>query len=166
MGNGHWLNGKLPSLPPQAASAPPSFGPFAIFPTLLGQGWSRKVTPQFATQELERASGKSARRMHMRWPLYELELTYDFLRGDAIKQELQKIMGFFEAMQGQTQAVLASAARAFRFAEPTRRRGRRRDDGLSPAAHDGAFTEPLAGVESFGRARQRVAAGRWRLDAL
>ena len=31
-------------------AAPPSFGPFPSFPTLLGVGWSVKVTPKFSTE--------------------------------------------------------------------------------------------------------------------
>ncbi len=150
---GHWLNGKLPALLTPTASPPPSFGPFPSFPTLLGVGWSVKVTPKFSTATLERASGKSARRMLMRWPLYEIELTYDFLRSDSVNQELQQIMGFFEAMQGQTQP--------FWFQPPGLSTLQNQlvgvGDGMTTSfpmqRTTGAFTEPLAGVASLSAVR-------------
>ena len=164
---GHWLNGKLPSLLTPTASAPPSYGPFAFFPTLLGLGWSAKVTPRFSTARLERASGKSARRMHMRWPLYELELTYDFLRSDAINQELQQIMGFFQAMQGQTQPFWLQPPGLSALQSQLVGVG----DGVTTSfplqRTTGGFTEPLAGVASLSAVRVNgspLTGGGWTLS--
>ncbi len=166
--NGHWLNGKLPSLPPIAPSSPPSFGPFPTFPALIGQGWSSKVTPRFSTLEHERASGKSSRRMKMRWPLYEIELTYDFLRSDAVNAELQNILGFFESAQGQTQPFWLAPPGLAALTNQLVGTG----DGVTTAfpmqRTTGAFTEPLAGVASLSAVRVNgapLAPGAWSLSA-
>jgi hypothetical protein len=150
---GHWLSGKFPSLPPVAPSPAPSVGAFPTFPALTGKGWSSIIRPKFATAVADHASGKSSRAGRMRWPLYEIELTYDFLRADALSAELQRIAGFFGEMQGQ--------ATPFWIAPP----------GLSALSNqiivigDGAtlsfplvrsigdFTEPLAGVSNASAAR-------------
>ena len=162
--NGHWLNGKLPSLPPQAPSSAPSFGPFASFPTLIGQGWSSKVTPRFATLAHERASGKSSRRMKMRWPLYEIELTFDFLRGDAATQELQNILGFFESMQGQAQPFWLAPPGLSALTNQLIGTGDGATTVFPMQRATGAFTEPLAGVSSLTAVRVNGAAlapGAW-----
>jgi len=112
LGQCHWLNGKLPSLIAPPPSPAPNYGPFPTFPLLPGQGWSSVVRPKFATQAHDRASGKSSRRARMRWPLYEIELTFDFLRGDAT-QELQQISGFFASQQDR-RSPSGSRRRAFR----------------------------------------------------
>ncbi|ARN82170.1 baseplate megatron protein TIM-barrel domain-containing protein [Methylocystis bryophila] len=165
---GHWLNGKLPALPTPTPSPPPSYGPFASFPSLLGLGWSTKVTPKFSTATLERASGKSARRMHMRWPLYEVELIYDFLRSDSVNQELQQIMGFFETMQGQTQPFWLQPPGLAALQSQLVGVG----DGVTTSFQmqrtTGAFTEPLAGVASVSAVRVNgspLPAGGWTLSA-
>jgi len=165
--NGHWLNGKLPSLPPQAPSSAPSFGPFASFPTLIGQGWSSKVTPRFATLEHGRASGKSARRMKMRWPLYEIELTYDFFarrRGDARTAKHPRLL---REHAGTGATLLARAAWALRADEPNDWNRRRRDDGVSNAARDRGIHGAARGrIEPDGGAHKRRGAGLWRVESL
>ena len=166
--NGHWLNGKLPSLPPQSPSSAPSFGPFASFPTLIGQGWSSKVTPRFATLEHGRASGKSSRRMKMRWPLYEIELTYDFLRGDAATQELQNILGFFESAQGQAQPFWLAPPGLSALTNQLIGTGDGATTVFPMQRATGAFTEPLAGVSSLTAVRVNGAAlapGAWSLSS-
>lgn len=47
----------------------------------------------------------------MSYPLWEFELSYDVLRGDAINLELQTLMGFFEQMLG--------SCTAFNYTDPT-----------------------------------------------
>ena len=57
--------------------------------------------PRFATDALDRVSGRSARRARYAAALYDVQLTYDLLRADAAHGELQSIAGFFGAMLGQ-----------------------------------------------------------------
>ncbi|QGM45838.1 baseplate megatron protein TIM-barrel domain-containing protein [Methylocystis heyeri] len=145
--NGHWLNGKFPALPAPAATAPPSYGPFPTFPELIGLGWSIVLKPKFATQGHDRASGKSSRRAKMRWPIYEIELSYDFLRGDGT-QEMQQISGFFAAQQGQAQPFWLAPPGLSEIAGQAIGVG----DGVTTAfaltRTTGGFSEPLAGVSS------------------
>ena len=112
--------------------------------------------------------GKSARRMHMRWPLYEIELTYDFLRSDAVNQELQQIMGFFEAMQGQTQPFWLQPPGLSALQNQLVGVG----DGVTTSfpmqRTTGGFTEPLAGVAGLAAVRVAGAplpSGGWTLSA-
>jgi hypothetical protein len=146
--NGHWLNGKFPALPAPAAPTPPSYGPYPTFPALIGLGWSTILKPKFATQGHDRASGKSSRRAKMRWPIYEIELSYDFLRGDGT-QEMQQISGFFAAQQGQAQPFWLAPPGLSEIAGQAIGVG----DGVTTAfaltRTTGGFSEPLAGVSSI-----------------
>ncbi len=150
---GHWLNGKLPATAIPSLSPPPSFGPFPSFPALPGLSWSMTVTPRFATQTHERASGKSGRHMQMRYPLYEIELVYDMLRADAVNLELQQLLGFFKSVAGQ--------ALPFWFAPPGLATLSNQMIGTGDGAtttfqitrSTGAFTEPLAGLASLAAVR-------------
>ncbi len=165
---GHWLNGKFPQLPPLTPSPPPALGPFSTFPTLIGLGWSMTAAPRFSTAAHDRASGKSGRRMKMRWPLYEIELTFDFLRSDSVNQELQQLLGFFEEMQGQAQP--------FWLAPPGMAALTNQLIGLGDGAttvfpmvrSTGPFTEPLAGVQSLSAVRVNgvpLASGAWSVSS-
>ncbi|KAF2991161.1 glycoside hydrolase TIM-barrel-like domain-containing protein [Methylocystis sp. MJC1] len=100
--NSHWLNGKFPGVASPAQPSPPAMPALATFPSLPGLAWSAVMRPKFATQTHDHASGKSSRRAKMVYPLYEIELTYEFLRADSAG-ELQALLGFFKQQQGQTQ---------------------------------------------------------------
>ncbi|HLJ70629.1 MAG TPA: glycoside hydrolase TIM-barrel-like domain-containing protein [Roseiarcus sp.] len=97
---GNWLSGRGPALPPLAASPAPTPGSYSSFPALVTLGWSTRVKPRFATQIADRASGRSSRRPLYEAALYDIELTYDLLRGDEAHRELQEIAGFFAASGG------------------------------------------------------------------
>lgn len=83
----------------------------ATFPTLIGQTWEVKKRPMFSTIVQRTASGKEIRSALMSYPLWQWELSYDLLRGDAVNAELQNIVGFFEQMLG--------SATAFNYTDPT-----------------------------------------------
>src|SRR5579883_532950 len=100
---GNWLSGRGPALPPIPPSPPPAPGVYASFPTLGALSWSTHIAPRFATDVAARVSGRSSRRPRYAAALYDVELTYEVLRGDAAHLELQTIAGFFAAMQGRTQ---------------------------------------------------------------
>jgi hypothetical protein len=150
---GHWLNGKLPALPAPTPSAAPVYGPFPTFPSLSGLAWSMRVTPRFATIAHDRASGKSGRRMKMRYPLYEIELSFDLLRSDAADLELQQLMGFFESLEGQAQPFWLAPPGLATLESQLIGTG----DGVTTVfpivRSTGAFTEPLAGVSVLSAVR-------------
>ena len=150
---GHWLNGKLPAFPAAQPSPPPIFGPFPTFPSLAGLGWSMTVIPRFATVAHERASGKSGRRMKMRYPLYEIELTFDLLRSDAINLELQQLLGFFESVQGQAQPFWLAPPGMSTLANQLIGTGDGATTSFPMVRSTGAFTEPLAGVSNLSAVR-------------
>lgn len=83
----------------------------STFPTLSGIRWDVKKRPRFNTIVQRTASGKEIRSALMSYPLWEFELSYDVLRGDAINLELQTLMGFFEQMLG--------SCTAFNYTDPT-----------------------------------------------
>ncbi|MFZ0606855.1 MAG: glycoside hydrolase TIM-barrel-like domain-containing protein [Xanthobacteraceae bacterium] len=125
---GLWLNGKTPFLAPPIADAPPSPGPYSLFPSLPAPGWSIRISPRFATRSALHVSGREARAGKFLTPLWQIELEYNLLRMVSPNDELQTILDFF--------AQCAGEDTAFYFAPP----------GLSPATvqllgiGDGAVT--------------------------
>lgn len=71
----------------------------AVFPTLPGLAWSVIKRPMFSTRAARTASGKSIRTAYWSYPVWRLELRYEFLRDDATN-ELETLLGFFLARQG------------------------------------------------------------------
>jgi uncharacterized protein (TIGR02217 family) len=78
----------------------------AIFPTLPSLAWSTFKRPTFSTRISKRTSGREVRAANYAYPLYEFELSYEVLRADAAYQELQQLLGFFLARQGQFDTFL------------------------------------------------------------
>jgi uncharacterized protein (TIGR02217 family) len=103
---GNWISGKGPMLNPPAADAPPGPGSYAVFPMLMGQGWSVHYAPRFSTRVLAHVSGRETRSTPMTRPLYDIELSFDLLRDDASHRELQQVIGFIAAHAGRAQPFL------------------------------------------------------------
>jgi uncharacterized protein (TIGR02217 family) len=103
---GNWICGKGPAIDPPAADAPPAPGSYAVFPMLMGQGWSVKIAPRFSTRVLAHVSGREARSARMGSPLQDIELNFDLLRDDASYGELQQVIGFIGAHAGSAQPFL------------------------------------------------------------
>ena len=108
---GNWIDGKGPAINPPTVDAPPNPGTYATFPTLSGQAWDIKYAPRFLTRALAHVSGRETRAACMTSPLYDIELTFDFLRANAETAELQQVIGFIGSNAGQT--------RPFLFAPPS-----------------------------------------------
>jgi len=77
----------------------------AVFPALPGLAWSVDKQPAFATVVRTAASGQETRVALWPAPRWHFKLGYDLLRADA-NQELQTLMGFFLARQGQYDSFL------------------------------------------------------------
>jgi len=77
----------------------------AVFPTLPGLAWSVDKQPEFSTVVRASASGQETRVALWANPRWHFKLGYDLLRADAA-QELQTLMGFFLARQGQYDSFL------------------------------------------------------------
>ncbi len=88
-------------LVPPAPTPPPSPGTYQSFPVLSVLGWSAHVRPKFSTLEAQHVSGRSSRKAQRAFAYFDIELTYEVLRSDALDLELQTIAGFFAQMQGQ-----------------------------------------------------------------
>ena len=77
------------------------------FPSLPGQGWSVHKKPTFSTIVASHVSGREVRDPLWQYPLWEFELSYDGLAGDATSypglgaQSLQSLMGLYLQCQGQ-----------------------------------------------------------------
>lgn len=72
----------------------------AVYPSLPGLAWDRKRTPRWSTTIQKSVSGRETRAALWQYPLYAWELTYGFLRADAVHAELQTLLGFFNARKG------------------------------------------------------------------
>lgn len=77
----------------------------AVFPALPGLAWSVDKQPEFSTVVRTAASGQETRVALWPAPRWRFKLAYDLLRADA-HQELQSLMGFFLARQGQFDSFL------------------------------------------------------------
>ncbi|MBV8061452.1 MAG: DUF2460 domain-containing protein [Alphaproteobacteria bacterium] len=80
----------------------------AIFPTLPGVEWSNLKVPIWSTGVKKTASGREFRLAYYSYPLYRFQLSYEFLRSDPAYVELQTLIGFFNARQGQFDTFLYS----------------------------------------------------------
>ncbi len=82
----------------------------AVFPALIGQGWSVTREPLWQTRVQQSISGKETRLADWSYPRWEWGLTYDVLRqgaiGGAVYAEFAQLAGFFNARQGQFDTFL------------------------------------------------------------
>jgi uncharacterized protein (TIGR02217 family) len=75
------------------------------FPLLPGLTWSVHVAPKFNTRVASHVSGREIRTAWQQYAIYDLTLSFDFLRGDST-QEIETLQGFFLARQGQYDTFL------------------------------------------------------------
>lgn len=74
-------------------------------PLAPGLTWSAHVLPRFKTRVADHVSGREIRTAWQQYAIYDLTLSFDVLHGDAT-QEIQTLMGFFLARQGQYDTFL------------------------------------------------------------
>lgn len=65
-----------------------------LFPTLKGLAWNIVKKPKFSTVISPHVSGREVRVSNYSYPLWEWDMSYEFLRADS-HNELQTLMGFF-----------------------------------------------------------------------
>lgn len=75
------------------------------FPLSPGLTWSVHVAPKFNTRVASHVSGREIRTAWQQFAIYDLTLSFDFLRGDST-QEIETLQGFFLARQGQYDTFL------------------------------------------------------------
>lgn len=80
----------------------------AVFPVLAGLTWDIKASPQFNTSVKRAVSGSEVRAAYMVYPLWTFSLKYELLRDNVANNELQTLLGFFNARQGQFDSFLHS----------------------------------------------------------
>jgi len=74
-------------------------------PLAPGLTWSVHVAPKFNTRVAGHVSGREIRTAWQQYAIYDFTLSFDVLNGDAA-QEIQTLMGFFLARQGQYDTFL------------------------------------------------------------
>ena len=90
-----------------------------LFPDLHGLAWSYTLTPMFSTEVQQATSGREVRAAFWSAPLWKMALTYEFLHDDAQHvdsngyTELQQLVGFFLARQGQFDSFFARFGAAY-----------------------------------------------------
>jgi uncharacterized protein (TIGR02217 family) len=77
----------------------------AVFPTFPGLTWNVTKTPQWSTRVQRVASGRELRASLFTRPLWGIKLSYEVLRANGL-QELQQLVGFFNARQGSFDSFL------------------------------------------------------------
>lgn len=78
----------------------------AVFPALPGLAWSIEKIPEFATTVRTAQSGQETRIANWSRPRWHFRLSYELLRADTAHQELQQLVGFYLARQGQYDSFL------------------------------------------------------------
>lgn len=77
----------------------------SVFPVLPGLAWNVLKTPQWSTQIQRAKSGRELRASLFTRPLWSIRMSYELLRSGA-QQELQQLVGFFNARQGSFDSFL------------------------------------------------------------
>lgn len=122
----------------------------AVFPVLPGLAWDRRRSPQWSTLVQKAVSGRETRAALWQYPLYQWELTYEFLRADATHAELQTLVGFFNARRG--------AFESFLYEDPADNAATGQTLGLGDGATrdfplartQGGFTQPVDALKALG----------------
>src|SRR5579884_4002345 len=80
------------------------------FPALRGLDWTVTLTPEFSTGIQQAKSGREVRVAYRQYPIFNVQLTYEFLRDDekqtkyldpdTQRTEFDQLVGFFLARQG------------------------------------------------------------------
>lgn len=78
----------------------------AVFPSLPGLAFGVSRAPQFSTKVFRAVSLREVRGAFAAYPLWGFTLTYEFLRKGQGVAELEQLVGFFLARQGQFDSFL------------------------------------------------------------
>lgn len=121
-----------------------------IYPTLPGLTFSVQKKPLWSTKITTAASGRETRVALYQYPLWEFQLSYEFLRDDAAYNELRQLMGFYLQCQG--------AFGTFLFVDPDDCQAQAQPIGISdgttldyPLVRTlGGYVEPVGGVVNMG----------------
>jgi uncharacterized protein (TIGR02217 family) len=82
----------------------------AVMPVLAGMGYPVVRTPVFDTDVQKAISGKQNRLAYFTYPLYEWSADINVLRSLVSPNDLQTLIGFFNARQGQFDSFLYTDA--------------------------------------------------------
>lgn len=77
-----------------------------VFPTFPGLSWGVTVTPKFSTAVKTAISGRELRAAMAAYPMWEIALQYEFLRGGSLGTDLDTLAGFFLQVKGQWDSFL------------------------------------------------------------
>lgn len=94
---------RVPEEGPVATAVLPVFSPIKaplIAAPLPGLTWSAHKKPMFRTMVNSAVSGKEIRTARMQYPIYQFELTFEFLDSRDNKTQLETLMGFFMTQLG------------------------------------------------------------------
>jgi len=72
----------------------------ALFPSLPGLAFDVGKSPMFSTDVKTSVSGREMRRANWAHPIYQIALTYEFLRDELTFDELKTLAGFYMQRQG------------------------------------------------------------------
>ena len=78
----------------------------ATLPSFAGLSWDISVSPAFSTKVHRAVSGYEVRAAFMAYPLWTFNLKYDLIRDSVTNNELDTLLGFFNARQGQFDSFL------------------------------------------------------------
>lgn len=84
-----------------------------VYPSLLGQDIVATRAPAFATKVKRAVSGKEFRAAFMAYPLWNLSISYEFLRDGNRGADLQTIEGLFMQMRGAWDSFLVAVLSDF-----------------------------------------------------
>jgi len=119
-----------------------------VFPVLAGLQFPVKRSPVWKTKKQVSASGKEARTAMWTYPVWNIQMGYEFLRDTTANDELKTLVGFFNARLGMWDD--------FFFSDPDDKTATDQGFGVGDgttktfqlARSYGGWTEPVRGVQS------------------
>ena len=114
----------------------------AVFPAFAGLSWPVKRTPKFNTKVKTAVSGKEARAAFMAYPIYEIDLNFDYLS----LSDWQTLGGFFKLRKGRFDSFLFSDANESSVTAQSIGTGNGTNKDFQLVRTVGGFTEPCENI--------------------
>ncbi|MBB6251706.1 DUF2460 domain-containing protein [Nitrospirillum iridis] len=118
----------------------------AIYPALAGLGYSVTKKPTWSTKIATAASGRETRMAFWSAPIWEFQLTYDFLRDTATANELKTLLGFYLQMQGAFTPFLFQDPDDYQATGQTIAVGNGASTNFTLVRTFGGYVEPVGGM--------------------
>ena len=118
----------------------------SVFPSFTGLSWPVKRSPRFHTKVMAAVSGMETRAAFMAYPLYKIDLTFDYLS----LNDWQTLGGFFKARKGKFDSFLFDDLEDNTATAQLVGTGNGSTTSFQLVRSVGGFTEPVENPKSTG----------------